>query len=519
VGLGSRSRIAVLLLVGLLASGCTFITRASIDTFGGEAAGSFEPSISADGRYVAFSSSFASDGTVFEDIFVRDLQTGTTTRASVNIAGGDSNGNSVLPSISADGRYVAFYSSASDLVSDDGNFVSDVFVRDLQAGVTTRVSVDTAGTDAERDSVDPSISADGRYVAFESAARDLVAGDDNSAADIFVRDLQAGTTTRVSVDNSGGEANAGSSNASISAIGRQVAFASEANDLVTGDGNSEVDVFVRDLQAGTTTRASVDNTGGDADAGSMAPSISAKGRYVAFESAANDLVTDDGNPLEDVFVRDMRAGTTTRVSIDPSGGDANFRTGNPSISGDGRFVAFWGEASNLVPDDGNAIHDVFVRDLKSNTTTRASLDAFGRESTEGSFEPSISADGRYVAFESDGDALVPSDGNSTRDIFVRAVVTPTVESVTPSTLHRGRTERMRVTGTGFIAPMTAFIPTAEGLAVQSVRVVSETKLRISVSVDVAAVTGTRDLVMFPSGTGPGPLATGFGSCSGCLTVI
>jgi Tol biopolymer transport system component len=516
-----RPRVAFA-VVGLLASGCTFITRASVDSAGGEAAGSIEPSISADGRYVAFTSSFPDlvpdDGNSQADIFVRDLLAGTTTRASVDSAGGDPDGNSVQPSISADGRYVAFFSAATDLVPNDSNLASDVFVRDLQAGTTERVSVDTEGLDAETNSVDPSISADGRFVAFTSVAADLVPDDSNSAEDVFVRDMQAGTTIRASVDSAEEEANFNSSSPSISADGRHVAFGSEASDLVPDDGNSQPDIFVRDLQAGTTARASVDTAGGDPDAGSVFASISGDGRYVAFESDANDLVPNDGNPLEDVFVRDLQAGTTTRASVDSTGGDADARIGQPSISADGRRVAFWGEASDLVPGDGNSTHDVFVRDLLTGTTTRASVDVLGGEASAGSFEPSISADGRYVAFESDANDLVPNDGNASRDIFVRAVVTPTVDSVRPSALQRGQATMLRVRGTGFIAPTQARVQPAEGVTVQSVNVVSETRLRVTVSVDGAAPTGTRDLVVFPLGTGPGTLATGFGFCFGCLTV-
>ncbi len=221
----------------------------------------------------------------------------------MDTTGGDPDSFSQFPSISADGRYVAFESVATDLVVGDGNGLADVFVRDLQTNTTVRVSVDTAGGDPDNVSMNASISADGRYVAFDSWATDLVLGDGNGMGDVFVRDLQTNTTTRVSVDTAGGDPDSWSMNPSISADGRYVAFGSNATDLVAGDGNGTLDIFVRDLQTNTTTRVSVGTAGGDPDSPSQFPSISADGRYVAFDSWATNLVAGDGNGTFDVFVR------------------------------------------------------------------------------------------------------------------------------------------------------------------------------------------------------------------------
>jgi Tol biopolymer transport system component len=377
-------------------------------------------SISGDGRYVAFESFehnlVKGDENGVEDVFVR---AGTTVRASVDTGGGDADRGSAGPTISADGRYVAFHSEASDLVQGDGNGVMDVFVRDMVAGTTVRASVDTGGGDPDGDSGGPSISADGRYVAFSSRATDLVAGDGNGTHDVFIRDLVAGTTVRASVDTEGGDPDSFSDENSISADGRYVAFQSFATDLVAGgDGNGGYDIFVRDLVAGTTVRASVDTGGGDPDNGSLSPSISADGGYVAFESFATDLVQGDGNNTWDIFVRDLVAGTTVRASVDMGGGDARSSSNSASISSDGRYVAFFSLATDLVAGDGNRVGDVFVRDLVAGTTVRASVDTGGGDPDGGSSIPSISADGRYVAFSSVATDLVPGAGDAGLDMFL-----------------------------------------------------------------------------------------------------
>jgi Tol biopolymer transport system component len=383
------------------------------------------PSISADGRYVAFESQAGNlvpgDHTIrWEDIFVRDTLMGTTVRASVDTEGGDADERSIEPSISADGRYVSFASFAGDLVQGDGEFYRDVFVRDLVTGTTVRASLDMGGGSPNGSSGESgtSISADGRYVAFESSASDLVPGDVGDNVDVFVRDLVAGTTIRVSVDIGGGDPNGHSSDPSISADGRYVAFESYASDLVPGDGNNDFDVFVWDLVAGTTVRASVDSGGGDPNGDSYSPSISADGRYVAFRSNAPDLAQGDGNDEFDVFVRDLAAGTTIRASVDARGGDPDHGSGNLSISADGRYVAFESEASDLVPEDGNDIWDVFVRDVIAGFTVRVSVGVRGGDANGDSYSPSISAEGQYVAFSSWAGNLVPGPGDHNGDVFL-----------------------------------------------------------------------------------------------------
>ncbi len=398
--------------------------RVSVSSTEGQAGSdSYDPSVSADGRYVTFES-FASDLVANDtngalDVFVRDRQTGITKRVSVSSAGSEANSYSRDPSISADGRYVAFESGANNLVANDTNGKTDIFVRDHLTGLTKRVSVSSGEGQANSHSFQPSISADGRHVAFMSKARDLVANDTNGALDVFVRDRREGSTRRVSISSGEGQADSGSSYPSISADGRYVAFESTASDLVANDTNGALDVFVRDRREGTTRRMSISSGEGQADSGSSYPSISADGRYVAFQSSASDLIADDTNGSYDVFVRDRQQGETRRVSISSAGIEGDRSSFVPSISADGRYVAFHSAARNLVANDTNGKADVFVRDRQQGVTRRVSLTSSGSQADERSWLPSISADGRYVAFESDASNLVANDTNGRFDVFVR----------------------------------------------------------------------------------------------------
>jgi Tol biopolymer transport system component len=297
---------------------------------------------------------------------VHDRQSGTTERVSVDSAGVQAAfGDSTSPSISADGRYVAFASHASNLVSLDTNGSSDVFVHDRQSGTTERVSVGPAGAQANDGTFGPvSISADGRYVAFASVATNLVSGDWNDTEDVFVHDRQSGTTECVSVSTGGVQGNSPTYSALISADGRHVAFASYASNLVGGDTNETPDVFVRDRESATTERVSVDSAGGEAQANSLCflLSITPDGRYVVFSSNASNLVSGDTNGRLDVFVRDRESGTTERVSVGAGGAQGNDQSQFASISADGRSVVFTSAADNLVSGDTNSDMDVFVRE-------------------------------------------------------------------------------------------------------------------------------------------------------------
>jgi hypothetical protein len=388
-------------------------------------AGSYNPQISEDGRYVAFDSDASNlvsgDTNYVSDVFVYDTQTGLTTRVSVSSAGVQGNGGSFLPSISSDGRYVAFESDASSLVPSDTNGATDIFVHDCQTGATTRVSVATGGAQSNGGSHYPYISSNGRYVVFESDAAnlDLVTADTNGFRDIFIHDRQTGETTRVSLTYSGGQANGTSELATVSADGRYVAFDSAATNLVSGDSNRNIDVFVRDRQAGTTKRASVSGSGNQAHGDSWPAWISANGRYVTFASDANDLVASDANAVLDAFVRDLQANQTTRVSVSSGGAEGNGASQPFSISPDGAYVVFQSAATNLVAGDNNGAADIFVRERNTSQTVRVSLGVSGAQANGGSAFAAISSDGSRIALESDASNLVALDTNAVRDVFLR----------------------------------------------------------------------------------------------------
>ncbi|MEO6709497.1 MAG: calcium-binding protein [Planctomycetota bacterium] len=444
-------------------------TMASVDSSGvhGDNASQF-PSVSADGRLVAFDSAAANlvagDTNTDLDIFVHDLSSGATERVSVSSAGVQSNAHSFYPAISADGRYVAFESIASNLVIGDTNGREDIFLHDRQTGATVRVSVDSLGGQGNNDSYGASISADGRYVAFESASSFLVSGDTNLVNDAFVHDRQTGATERVSVTSAGVQGNSGSLETAISGDGRYVAFESYANNLVPGDTNGAVDVFLRDRLNATTERLSVTTSGLQVSGSSLEPSISADGRYIAFHSFATNLVAGDTNGMSDMFVRDHQNSSTERVSLGTGGVQGNAPCIFGSISGDGRFVAFSTSASTLVPGDTNGFSDVFLRDRQTLTTERVSLDSFGGQGDQSSTEATVSADGRVVTFYALATNLVPGDTNGLADVFARdrgnSSCPATATYCTAKVNSLGCTPAIAASGTPSASASSGFVITA-----------------------------------------------------------
>ena len=396
------------------------------------------PSVNGNGLVVAFDSAATNlvggDTNGAVDVFVRDRTSGRTQRISVSSKGKQANGSSTGPAVSGDGHLVAFASGASNLVPGDSNGVSDIFVNDRVTGETTRVSVAADGTQGNANSIGTAaISADGRFVAFTSDASNLVP-QPASLRHIYVKELVTGAIERVSVDSAGNPAQGFvASSPSISGDGRFVAFASGASNLVPGDTNGHTDVFVHDRQTGATVRVSVDSTGGQSNDESLRPDISTGGRFVTFDSAASNLVPGDTNGVPDVFVHDLITGATDRVSVDSAGIQANDQSVGPGIrggsafgariSGDGRLVAFDSIATNLVADDTNTCQpfylttpgqcpDVFVHDRQTGATTRVSVDSAGTQADGASTDPDISADGSTTAFFSAATNLVPGDTNT-----------------------------------------------------------------------------------------------------------
>ncbi|MBK7876905.1 MAG: hypothetical protein IPJ77_14360 [Planctomycetes bacterium] len=322
---------------------------------------------------------------------------------------------------------MVFRSLASNLVPGDGNLHEDIFLRDRAAGVTTIVSVSSTGSQANQDCISASVSGDGRYVAFESNASNLVPGDGNGVGDIFLRDMWTQQTTAVSVTPGGVMGNLSCRYTSISQDGRYVAFQSLAFDLVTGDTNGVADIFVRDMALGTTERVSLGTGGQQAVAACVAPYISGNGRFVSFESASANLVLGDTNGYMDVFVRDRVQQTTVRVSISSTGLQGNSWSGadcclgftSSPLSYDGRTVAFLSAATSLVPGDTGFYWDVFTHDLVTLVTEKVSEVIPGQELITGSINPAMSADGRCVTFATPDGTVVPGDINADWDVFLR----------------------------------------------------------------------------------------------------
>jgi Tol biopolymer transport system component len=443
---------AFVLAAALPALGQTTI-RVSVAPSGGDANGiSAEPWMSDDGRFVAFTSSawnlVPNDLNGADDVFVRDLATGETTRVSVDSSGREANGHSGAPFISSDGRYVAFTSSASNLVEGDTNGVEDVFVRDLASGATSRASVDSAGRGGSDGSgVGRSwLSSDGRFVAFRSIAANL--GVPLGSSEVFVHDRQTRATVLVSGEPPmGGFVICG--NPSISADGRFVCFDSTASNLVASDGNGVSDAFVRDLETGVTTRASLDSSGRELPGRSYAPVITADGRWVVFTYESSYVVP--GSPRAvDVVRRDLVSGETTNLTSGMTGRGGNRDASFATISADGRYVAFQSDARSAGSGEPSGVWETLVHDLATGSTMVASTGVGGASGDGDSGyvtgRPFVSRRGRSVAFQSFASNLVSDDRNGFQDVFVRDILRPTVHSLAPTTGSEAGGDRVTILG-------------------------------------------------------------------------
>ena len=344
------------------------------------------------------------------------LAAGIAERESVGSAGQQADGYSVLPSVSGDGTLVAFNTAAHNLVAKDPNrWSSDILVRDRVGRTTSLVSVSTAGLKANGRNGVALISRDGKRVAFESAATNLADGDTNGAVDVFVRDLGTGTTSRASLGPLGRQAGRGSSLAALSHEGRHVAFLTSDN-LLGLPGPSAANLYVRDTATGQTTLETASLTGGLPNGGTSQAAMSGDGRYLAFASRARNLlkVTQRGSG-QNLFLRDRQLGVTKLVSVTASGGAVSgyYVVDSPRVSDNGRIVAFSSDAPGLVQGGSSGHVDVFVRDMAAGTTTRMTSGANGD-----SFVQDMTPDGRYLVVLSSATNLVPGDTNGKADIFV-----------------------------------------------------------------------------------------------------
>lgn len=375
-----------------------------------------------------------------------------TVRVSTNAEGSQANGDSYNPALSGNARSVAFESYATDLVPGDANGVGDIFVKDLRTGAVTLASADAQGNGVGARSLYPSISATGRFVAFDT----LPTFGPSQRTDVYVKDLRTGRLTLASADAQGNPGDGPSYGPpSISGNGRHVAFYSDATNLVPGDANGTGDIFVKTLRTGQVALASADAAGHQANAFSQAPSLSADGRTVAFSSGATNFAPVPGNGIDEIFVKDLRTGQLTLASADAAGNAGNGESNNPSISADGRTVAFASAATNLAPGDADGLQDIFVKDLRTGQVTLVSADAAGNHGNGISAAPAISPNGRFVSFESNGSNLVPGAGGGHADVFLKDLWTGGIGLIAanpPPPPRQGITfARTSVTDTGEVA--------------------------------------------------------------------
>jgi len=355
---------------------------------------------------------------------------GVNERVSVDTNETQANSNGQDASVSGDGRFVAFESNASNLVASDTNAARDIFVRDRVAGTTVRVSESSTGTAGNSDSTKATISHDGRYVVFASYASNLVSGDTNGAYDIFIHDLNTGTTTRASTTSSGGQISGGSDWPDISADGRFVLFQNSASNIDSSISGTPaaMQVYVKDMSTGSTHLLSKSTTGTYANGNTSLARISCDGGTVVYTSAATNLVSSDTNGYDDVFVVSL-GWSGDKVTNVTSGG--NHHSTWPDISCNGNAIAFQSGAGNLTANDTIG-PDIFKYDRLSAVITKVSVYSNGNSANYSSNYPAISEDGHYVAFETDEPFESPDTSTST-DIYVHDTEAGSTQLVTLKT--------------------------------------------------------------------------------------
>lgn len=404
---------------------------ASVDPLGAQGnMASINPSVSADGRFVAF----ASGATNFDqrptlsvsDIYLHDRFTGITSLITQTTGGGRASGGSFMPEVSGDGRWIVFQSIADNLVPSDTNGCLDVFLYDRIHQVMSRVSVDSNGIEGNYISVAPTISHDGEIITFQSDAWNLVPGDVNGNSDVFIHNRLTGVTSRISESASGAGGNWDSFAPALSADGSTIAYTSHATNLGPIDNNLFADIYQWNRGTGTTTLVSSAIGGTPSNHGSGDPCISGDGRFIAFESYASNLVPADGNGHKDIFLHDSLSGFITRVTQTPAGVEANHYSSQAAISQDGRYITFETHATNLVPGFNPSGIMIQVWDRLSGKHLFASLTPAGELPQAASGKPSISADGSLVTFSSKAEAFLPGFPYGPNQILVKNLAGPTL---------------------------------------------------------------------------------------------
>ena len=403
--------------------GVNAIERITVTSQGQQTSGNVTgAAMSGDGRYVVFASGANNivngDLNAREDIFLRDRELGTTVLASVTPAGGFPDDHSQFPAIAADGSYLAYRHVSGTLVAGDTSD-ADIILTQRSTLTHSIASLSFTGGDANLGPAGFSaLSADGRFVAFTSRATNHIANDSNGRTDVFVFDRISQTTTRASQGPAGQQGNGDSVRVDISADGSMVVFETSATNFAPNDTNLLNDIFLKNMLDGSLTLISVNTAGEQASLGASSPTISSDGQRIAFNSVSANLVANDTNGVTDVFVRDVQDGTTRMVSVSSSGASGNSTSQDPYISGNGRYVAFTSFASNLVQGDGNATSDAFVHDLETSKTYLVSMAPNGGSGNQFSTALDISDDGRYVLISSFASDLIANDTNGATDVFV-----------------------------------------------------------------------------------------------------
>jgi serralysin len=380
---------------------------------------------------------------IVDNIADQIIETATTLQiVSSSSAGLTANNSSTSPSFSADGRYVAFQSSASNLVSGDTNNGWDVFVKDLQTGTVQRISTSSTGAQGTETYSRPgetSFSADGRYVLFTSSLEGLNpdAGYSGGYAHIYLKNLQTGEIQTVDTSSDGVLATNHSTNVSLSSNNRYVMFTSEDSNLVNGDTNGRMDIYIKDLQTGHLNLVSRDSAGNISDGGSWGASFLPGGNSIIFQSSASNLVNNDTNgSLPDIFIKNLLTGTVTLVSTNALGAQGNGYSYNPSVSADGQYFAF----TTTVNFDGNDLYgmDIYIKNLQTGAIKIVSTNALGEYSNSQADGAVVSSDGRYVVFTSLANNLVPGDANNENDVFIKDLVSGDIKMLSGSAIGSSR---------------------------------------------------------------------------------
>ena len=473
--------------------------------------------LSDNGEIVAFVSNWAydaADTNGLDDVIVSDRNVGVQVRLSSAIGGGAPNAKAEPdPSVSGDGRFVAWSSTASDIVSGDTNGVQDVFRRDLETGVTERVSVSSAGVEGSNWSRLPSMSYDGRLVAFSSMAPNLVANDTNAASDVFVRDMVTGTTTRWSVDAGGVQGWGHSDVPEISSDGKWLAFGSSSV-FDAADANGTYDVYLKQGN-GPITWISVPAPGLRTDGPSTEPSVNEDGTVVAFQSSSSGFDEQDDNGENDVFA--WEGGTVELISVTRDGGSGSGAASAASVDRTGNLVAF-GSSSPELTDDAPSTQ-ALVRDRSAGHTDHVSTSLTGDGGTAFDRPMAISGDGRSVLIRAGSNNLLPADLNPGFDLVVKAYPFPRVTRMTPNVLAPGTTTTVTIEGKGFSGPLYVSLSADSGAALTWSPPIplSPTRIRLNVTVPAGAAPQAYDLRVWNLGDHPDNAGSET-TCYRCLQV-